>query len=99
MLPTKFEIRGAVLLVIEKVRPVVFAVVLNSCLFIPGVDPGFHFKKEQVNTPSRLADAVTAAAPAQRGQTWSAHAAPPSPASPEARGLGKCQKTTPATLQ
>ena len=44
MLPTKFEIRGAVLLVIEKVRPVVFAVVLNSCLFIPGVDPKFHFK-------------------------------------------------------
>ena len=33
------------------------------------------------------------------GPAWSAHAAPPSPASPEARGLGKCQKTSPATLQ
>ena len=44
MLPTKFEIRGAVLLVIEKVHSIVFDVVLNSCLFIPGVDPKFHFK-------------------------------------------------------
>ena len=52
MLPTKFEIRGAVLLVIEKVRPVVFAVVLNSCLFIPGVDPEFYLKLEQGNTLS-----------------------------------------------
>ena len=47
MLPTKFEIRGAVLLVIEKVRPVALVVVLNSCLFVPGVDPEFHLNRNK----------------------------------------------------
>ena len=42
--PTKFEIHVAILLAIETVRPVVFAVVLNSCSFIPEVDPRLHFK-------------------------------------------------------
>ena len=46
-LTTKFEIRGAVLLVIEKVRPVVFAVVLNSCYLSQGWTPNFILNRNK----------------------------------------------------